>query len=195
VTTAIPSQVVNARRAAGVILILSALTAAITVVALIAWWWTQPPSVAAMPGATAPTITTPVSAPPTIQQPVSYQEALQRQVDADHQQVEALVGHWIPQLSSKTVGTRADGIVYSYAEILAHFNGLKARYPRALLLSSNDYTSFDLSNYWVVVIPITYDNGAAANSWCDTEGIDRDNCFAKLLRHAGGSQGTTLLRK
>jgi hypothetical protein len=188
---------VNARRTAGLILILSALTVVIIVIVLISWWWTQPPSVAAIPGTSSnlPTLAPSVPAQPPLQQPVSAQVALQRQANADRQQVEALVGYWIPQLSSKTVGTRADGIIYGYDEILFHFNGLKARYPRALLLRSNDYTSFDLSDYWVVVVPAKYVDGMTVNSWCNTEGIDRDNCFAKLLRHVGGSQGTTLLRK
>ena len=196
-TTAIPSHVVNARRTAGVILVLSAFTAVIIVVVLLSWWWTQPPSVAAITGiqSNVPTLATSVPAQPPIQQPASAQVVLQRQVNADRQQVEPLVGYWVPQLSSKTVGTRADGIIYGHDEILSHFNGLKARYPGALLLRSNDYTSFDKSDYWVVVIPAKYGDGTKANSWCDTEGIDRDDCFAKLLRRVGGSQGTTLLRK
>lgn len=196
-TATIPSQVVNARRAAGAILILSALTAVVMLAVLYSWWSTQPPSVAVTTGtqSNAPTVATPVPASPTIQQPVSAQVALQREVEADRRQVEALVGSWVPQLSSKTVGTRADDIIYGYDEIRSHFNGLKARYPQALLLLSGDYASFDKSDYWVVVIPTTYGDGTAANSWCDAEYIDRDNCFAKLLRHVGGSRGTTLLRR
>jgi hypothetical protein len=196
-TTTIPQQVVNARRIAGVILVLSALATVIMLVILAAWWSTQPPSVAGATGSPSntPTIAASVPAQPAIQPSVSPQVALEHEADGDRQQVEALVGSWVPQLSSKTVGLEADGITYGYSEILDHFNWLKARYPQALLLRSDGYASFEMSGYWIIVMPVTYTSGAEANSWCDYEGIDPDNCFAKLLRHTGEASGTTLFRQ
>ena len=59
---------------------------------------------------------------PAIQPPFSPEIALPQQADGDHQQVEILVGYWVPQLSARAVGLAADGIAYGYAEILSHFN-------------------------------------------------------------------------
>ncbi|MCA1702028.1 MAG: hypothetical protein LC808_01645 [Actinobacteria bacterium] len=195
-TTTAPQQVVNARRIAGVILVVATLGTVIMLVILFAQWSTQPPTVvAAGTPPTTPAVLTSVPTQPSIAPPVSPDVALQQQVDNDRQQVEALVGYWVPQLSSKTVGLPADGIIYGYGEILDHFHSVQARYPQALLLSSDDYTSFKMNNYWVIVIPTPYSSGADANSWCDTQGIDSDNCFAKLLTHSGSYEGTTVSRK
>lgn len=196
-TTTIPRQVVNARRIAGLILVLSALGTVIMLMILLAQCSTQPSSVAVATGTTSNTATAPASVPAQapIHSPVSPEVALQQQVEADRQYVETLVGYWVPQLSSKTVGLKADGIVYGHTEILDHVNRLKARYPEALLLQSGDFASFTQSGYWIVVMPVTYTNGADANSWCDIEGIDPDNCFAKLLLLTGDASGTTVSRK
>ncbi|MDQ3274270.1 MAG: hypothetical protein M3Q39_04365 [Actinomycetota bacterium] len=196
-TTTIPRQVVNARRIAGVLLVLSALGTVIVLVVLAAWWATQSPSVTGVAGTPSNTPTTTVprpqqSVPP---QPVSAEVALQQQVEGDRPQVDALVDSWVPQLSAKAVGLEADGIVYGYGEILHHFNSLRARYPQALLLRSDDYVNYALKGYWVTVMPIEFSSGESANSWCDGEGIDPDNCYAKLLLHTGGPDGTTLPRK
>ncbi|HWN29682.1 MAG TPA: hypothetical protein VNP37_22140, partial [Actinomycetospora sp.] len=63
-------------------------------------------------------------------------------VAADRAQVETLVGSWVPQLSSKRVGTVADGITYDSAAILGHYNGLSARYRPVLLLDSGGWPVF-----------------------------------------------------
>lgn len=191
-TTTIPRQITKARRIAGVLLVLSALGTVIVLVIVAAWWATQPPSVA---GATGTPSNTPTTTVPRTQQPVSAEVALQQQVERDRLQVEALVDSWVPQLSAKAVGLEADGIVYGYDDILHHFKSLRARYPQALLLRSDDYVNYRLKGYWVTVMPIKFTSGASANSWCDSEGIDPDNCYAKLLLHTGGPDGTTLPRK
>lgn len=195
--TTIPRSVVNARRTAGGILVLSALGTVIMLIILAAWWSTQPPSVAGAMGtpSNTPAVSASVPQQPVLPQHVSPQVALQQEVDRDRQQVETLVDYWMPQLSSKNVGLKADGITYGYGEILDHFNRLKARYPQVLLLRSDDYASFKANGYWVAMMPLKYANGTEANSWCDAQNIDLDNCFAKLLRHTGGTQGATLSRK
>lgn len=198
--TTIPRAVVRARRTTGVILVLSALATVIMLVTMAAQCSTQSAAAGGAPGrssnASVPTASVSQQPPARYsQQPSSPQVALQQQVDADRPRVEALVGSWVPQLSSKTVGPAADGTAYDYGDILDHVNRLKVRYPRSLLLRSDDYTSFKVKDYWVIVMPIAYSNGAEANSWCDSEGIDPDNCFAKLLLHTGGPDGATMLRK
>ncbi|MEU4252027.1 hypothetical protein AB0F15_31870 [Amycolatopsis sp. NPDC026612] len=120
--------------------------------------------------------------------------ALQQQAESDAAGVEALAGQWVPQLSSKAVGTRDNGTVYDNASILDHYRTLKNTYPTVLLLRSDSFSTFKRKGFWVVVVPEPAGTGAAANSWCDTHGIDANNCFAKLLSHTAGSEGATLNR-
>jgi serine/threonine-protein kinase len=134
-----------------------------------------------------PTYAAPTDAP-------SARAALQAEVDRDRSAVEALVGSWVPQLSSKKPGLVADGITYDYPAVLANFQSLKTRYPDALLLWSGDYSTFKYGDFWVTVEGAAFAAGAAANSWCDAQGIGPDDCFAKRLSHSDGYVGNTLLR-
>ncbi|MFF1608256.1 hypothetical protein ACFVYA_10790 [Amycolatopsis sp. NPDC058278] len=120
--------------------------------------------------------------------------ALQQQAESDAAGVEALAGQWVPQLSSKAVGTRDNGTVYDNASILDHYRTLKSSYSSVLLLRSDSFSTFKRRGFWVVVMPEPASTGQAANSWCDTHGIDANNCFAKLLSHTAGPEGATLNR-
>ena len=106
---------------------------------------------------------------------------------ADHGTVDGL--QWTTQLSSKRQGIRDDGRVYdSYDKILDHVLGLQDRYPDALLAWSGDWPGsyeVDSRNYWIVLSGISEPTRRAALRWCSTEGIDRDNCWAKALRTSG----------
>ncbi|GAA4809442.1 hypothetical protein GCM10023200_54050 [Actinomycetospora chlora] len=115
-------------------------------------------------------------------------------VDADRWQVEALVGSWVPQLSSKRVGTVADGITYDSTAILAHRNQLADRYGPVLLLDSSDWPVFRESGYTVVVAAHPFATAAQANAWCSAQGLGADDCFAKRLAHIGSSADNTVMR-
>ena len=192
-----PERIISGRRTAGGILVLSALTTVIMLVILLARCSADPPPSSRALVTPSPTPTTTASAPQQTarQQPLSAQAELQQEVAGDRPRVETLIGSWVPQLSSKFVGLKADGITYGHRDILDHFNRTKIRYPDVLILYSGDYTSYTAKNYWVVVRPIPYNSGSAANAWGDNQRIDPDNCFAKLLLHTGGPDGTTLSRK
>ncbi len=125
----------------------------------------------------------------------SARRLLQNQVTQDYSQVEALSGQWVPQLSSKRFGLVADGTTYDYRAIWSDFTGLRTRYPGALLLWSGDYSGFRLSNFWVTIAPQPYSSGMTANGWCDSAGIDKDNCYAKRITHTGRDSESTMLRK
>jgi hypothetical protein len=43
--------------------------------------------------------------------------------------------------------------------------------------------------------PEPYSTGQSANGWCDSQGIGKDDCYAKRLTHTGGYEGNTLPRK
>lgn len=142
-----------------------------------------------------PTVETTEPTPtPTPTDEASAEAALAQQVSADHGQVEQLVGLWVPQVSSKKLGLVVNGVTYDYQQIWADYQQLAAQYPGALLLRSSDYTSFTYSDFWVTVVPQTFDTPDGANAWCDSQNIDANDCFAKKLMHTGGVAGTTVFR-
>ena len=62
------------------------------------------------------------------------------------------------------------------------------------MVSSNDYSSFVYSNYYVAMVPREFPTAAGANAWCDSEGFSADNCFAKRLSHNDGPDGNSVER-
>lgn len=117
--------------------------------------------------------------------------SLQAIVEADRSTVEGVVGTWVPQLSAKREGTKADGITYDDASILAHYSSLAANYPSASLLWSGDWPVFHGTDYWVVIYPQSFATADAANAWCDAQGFPADDCMAKRLAHSGGPAGSS----
>lgn len=125
----------------------------------------------------------------------SAKAALDGEVAHDQNAAEQLVDHWVPQLSSKRPGLVADGITYDYPQIWANFVQLRAQHPDVLLIWSGNYVSYKLTNFYVTIVAESYSDGASANQWCDGNGFAPEDCYAKLLSHSGGSNGTSLLRQ
>lgn len=145
-----------------------------------------------VPTTTSTTDTTTAPATPTDE--ASAQQALQQLVDSDRTSVEALVGSWVPQLSSKKVGLVVNGVTFDYLAILADYQQEAAAHPGALLLKSDDYSNFLLTGFWVTVAPQQFGDPGSANSWCDSQNIDANDCFAERLTHTGDAQGNTVYR-
>lgn len=124
----------------------------------------------------------------------SARQMLDSQLASDRAKVEALTERWVPQLSSKRPGLVVNGTTFDYRAIWSDFSSLAARYPGAMLLWSGDYSSFRLQDFWVTIAPESFDTGAMANGWCDSVGLDRDNCYAKRITHTGSYADSTLLR-
>lgn len=121
--------------------------------------------------------------------------ALQELADYDRGFVtSSLENLWIPQISSKKVGTRDNGIVYANADILRDHLDLRERYQDVKLVSSNDWTTFSEADYWISAVGQPFHTGDLANRWCDTQGIDANNCFAKVISSRFGPDGTTQMR-
>ena len=162
----------------------------------------RPPVLTAAPASTAPQTvvvpsTTTVTAAPSADTSASSGSStttLDDQVATDRTSVEALVGSWIPQLSSKSVGTVADGITYDAGDILSQYQRLATSYPDAKLLYSGDWPVFRNGGYWVVVVARPFSTSSAANAWCSAQGFGPDDCFAKKLSHSGGPSGSTVQR-
>lgn len=130
------------------------------------------------------------ASPTPTQQPA--EDRLDAQVLSDAPAVDSVVGYWVPQVSSKTIGTiDSAGVEYGYTEILAGFQDWRRRYADAVLLRSGDFTSFRSSGYWVVVVARPFADSAGANRWCDQQGLARDDCFAKRLSRTDGPEGNT----
>lgn len=126
--------------------------------------------------------------------PVSDAKFLDQEAQRGEAAARSILDLWIPQLSAKRVGLRADGIVYDDASLRRQYEGLKQRYPDALLVRSGTFSSFTHPDFWVVVVPRTFPSGPDVNSWCAAQGFDRDNCFAKRLSTTSGPRGNTLPR-
>ena len=120
---------------------------------------------------------------------------LSQQAAADADTVRGLAGQWVPQLSAESTEVAVDGVRYDEARILANFRALRAKFPQAALLRSDDYRSFTRPGYWVVVLARSFDDAAAANAWCDRQGLDPDACFAKRLSRTSGPKGNTVTRR
>ena len=110
-----------------------------------------------------------------------------QQVASDTYTAESVVGWWIPQLSSNTDSASAMAKFWS-------LQGMAGHYTDVFMVSSNDYTSFRHSGYYVTLIPRKFSTAPAANAWCDSEGFAIDNCLAKRLSHTDGPDGSTVER-
>ncbi len=139
-------------------------------------------------------LTTPTTDPSEPTDDTSAQAALDNEVDRDKNSAEQLIGHWVPQLSSKRQGLVADGITYGYLQIWQNFEQLREKYPNVLLIWSGSYVNFTFTDFYVTVVSEAYPDGQSANQWCDDAGIDSDACYAELLSHTVGPNGTTMLR-
>ncbi|WP_006245069.1 hypothetical protein [Mycolicibacterium tusciae] len=105
-----------------------------------------------------------------------------------------LLDVWQPQLSSKRPDLYYDGITWQANDIVREHMELRQRYPDAKLLWSGDWPVYRIKDWWITVSGIPFGSGEAANGWCASHGYDADHCFAKLLSHRLGEEGTTLNR-
>ncbi|MET8850709.1 hypothetical protein [Amycolatopsis sp. NPDC004625] len=155
-----------------------------------------------IPGTQQPPLSTPLSstnnAPsspvPAVDNESLAKTELEQQVVNDQAEVEALLGSWVPELSAKKVGLVVSGTTFDYRTILAEYHHLVGVYPHALLLKSQDYTTFRLPDYWITVVAVPFPSAAAANGWCDSMRIGPSDCLAARLTHTPGSQGNTVTR-
>jgi hypothetical protein len=147
------------------------------------------------PGYQSPSTTTVPNSGGTVQddETAAYTK-LQQQASQDRSQVESLVGYWLPQVSSKKPGLVAHGVTYDYRMIWSDFVSTRSQYPGALLLWSGNFSGFRSKDFWVTVVPNAYSSGQTANSWCDSMGIGKDDCYAKRLTHTGTAEANTLQR-
>lgn len=102
-----------------------------------------------------------------------------------------LDGEWVVQLSAKNEGMEADGYTWTNEDIVEHFEELHDIYPDAVLLWSGDWSSYNNSDFWVIVRSITYSDSDSALNFCYDEGFGRDDCMAKHLFTTGAPDDTS----
>jgi len=122
-------------------------------------------------------------------------EALTQIAETDREEVVAdLEGKWVPQISSKRAGMEIDGETWTDEDILADHQALRDEHPRVRLLWSGDFGSFKENDFWVTIAGIGYSDPDQALSWCATNGLGPDDCYAKQLNTGGDDEGTTRLQ-
>ncbi|MCV7211405.1 hypothetical protein H7J75_22565 [Mycolicibacterium canariasense] len=117
--------------------------------------------------------------------------------DADYPYVRSVIANsWVPQISSKRAGLVIKGRTLTDADVLADHLALRQRYSGARLVYSGQWSTFNAPDWWVTVVGPSWYFAADANRWCDSEGFDVDDCFAKFVSSMfGAEEGTTVYRK
>ncbi|HLS33172.1 MAG TPA: hypothetical protein VK039_06270, partial [Brevibacterium sp.] len=137
----------------------------------------------------------PGAAPTADELPDDPTAALEQLAENDEAQVVAdLEGMWVPQISSKRTGMEIDGETWTDEDILADHQALRDEHPRVRLLWSGDFGSFEEGDFWITIAGIGYSDPEQALSWCATNGLGPDDCYAKQLNTGGGHDGTTRLQ-
>ena len=98
--------------------------------------------------------------------------------------------YWVPMLSQKWEGLRADGRTYDQYEVVNLDRQLRSQYG-SIVIWSGEYTSFFRSDMWVHVVPMRYSDKEEALNWCRNSNLTREFCGAKFLSHIKNSKGTT----
>lgn len=152
------------------------------------------PSQTASPTASPPTTSTRwLPAPPAPDPESSSVQQLHQFARNDRDFVAGeLADLWVPQLSSKRPGVVDEGVVWNNSLTLQEHLRLRAQY-NAKLLWSGDWSTFNASNYWVTVVPLTFRSSDGALQWCTSRGFDRNHCFANLVSTTHGISGSTAL--
>ncbi|MGE3289077.1 MAG: hypothetical protein AB7J32_23670 [Pseudonocardia sp.] len=151
------------------------------------------PAVAPPPGQPSVPAAPPANPAPPVD-PTSAQGRLDAQVRTDAAAVAALADRWVPQLYAERSGAVRGSATMDATSILRDYTAVKAQYPNALLLASGDFTSFAMPGYYVVVEPRPFATAQEAVTWCTAEGRSAEFCYAKLLSHTAGPDGSTVYR-
>ena len=114
-------------------------------------------------------------------------DQLQTLVSQDRPTADSLVGKWVPQLSAKRVGLKADGIVYSAVEILADHTGLRTTHGAILV----DGGAFDfrtggrpMVGWFLTIVSTGFDTKAQAQASCRDRGLQHSQCLAREFKPA-----------
>lgn len=102
---------------------------------------------------------------------------------------------WTAQVSAKWPGLYAEGRTWDNAAIYSEYLSMKQRYPNVRLLRSADWPVFTENHWWVIVSAQQFSTPTSALSWCVSQSLDKDHCFAKLISSTSGPDGSTLYQR
>ncbi|MCK9925929.1 hypothetical protein MXD62_01925 [Frankia sp. Mgl5] len=135
-------------------------------------------------------------------------ELLADQAAHDETGVRALRGSWVPQVSSKCVGVRADlepdwfpdgtaetpsvttpQIAAFHQALQLRFGALTTR-PTALGIDQDYATAGACQGQlvWISIVPLAFSGPNTANGWCDANGIPTEECLARKVEPGGRSE-------
>ncbi|MDT5091989.1 MAG: hypothetical protein QOH60_1352 [Mycobacterium sp.] len=93
-----------------------------------------------------------------------------------------LTDKWVPQLAATKLGDQ------TAQEILKQHFKLRLSQPNVRLLRSSDWTTLSPPpDVWVTVVAVdgkAFNDGNAANGWCNTKQLAANDCYARLLSTA-----------
>ncbi|WP_353110005.1 hypothetical protein [Gordonia sp. (in: high G+C Gram-positive bacteria)] len=102
---------------------------------------------------------------------------------------------WAAQVSAKWLGLYAEGRTWDNASIYSEYLSMKQRYPNVRLLRSADWPVFTEKHWWVIVSAQQFSTPSSALSWCVSQSLDKDHCFAKFISSTSGPDGSTLYQR
>lgn len=109
------------------------------------------------------------------------QFALSWQREHDRTTASAFYTTYTTQLSSKQYGMQVEGRTWTYDDIYAQFLEKRARHPKALLVWSGDYPTYQktgTTDYYVILSGEGFGSTADANAWCSSNGYTTNDCLA-----------------
>ena len=102
---------------------------------------------------------------------------------------------WTAQVSAKWPGLSAEGRTWDNAAIYSEYVSMRQRYPNVRLLRSADWPVFTQDHWWVIVSAQQFSTPSSALSWCVSQSLDKDHCFAKFISSTSGPDGSTLYQR
>jgi hypothetical protein len=106
-------------------------------------------------------------------------------IQQDRSIADLTVGSWAVQL----------GALKDSGGAVSRLSDLRTSgYTDAILVSSNDYTSFRYPDYYVIILPRTFSAAADANAWADSQNFAPNDAFAKRLSHTDSWEGNNVDR-
>lgn len=105
-----------------------------------------------------------------------------------------LDGAWVAELSAKKPGIEADGITYTWDDMVDDYERNEQLADSfgydVLMTKTDDWATFKHDGLWVTVVDYDFGSAEDALDFCRQAQRDRDNCNAKQLSTSGDPEGT-----
>ena len=112
-------------------------------------------------------------------------EQLEQWVTEGRPTADTLVGSWIPQLSAKRVGLKANGIVFGPIDIVDDHTPLRETYGAILVDAGAFQFTTDggpMTGWFLTIVPEKFNNKSDAIKWCTDRGLGSNRCLAREFK-------------